>query len=41
MAKFNNLEQVKKEFLLRSNGGDRIKRHNTRYTDIDKDFLLL
>ena len=36
MAKFNNLEQVKKEFLLRSNGGDRIKRHNTRYTDIDR-----
>ena len=36
MAKFNNLEQVKKEFLLRSNGGDRLKLHQTRYTDLDK-----
>ena len=36
MAKFNNLEQVKKEFLLRSNGADRIKRHNARYSDIEK-----
>ena len=36
MAKFNNLEQVKKEFLLRSNGGDRLKLHQTRYSDIDK-----
>ena len=36
MAKFNNLEQVKKEFLLRSNGGDRLNHHQTRYTDIDK-----
>ena len=36
MAKFNNLEQVKKEFLLRSNGGDRLKYHQTRYTDLDK-----
>ena len=36
MAKFNNLEQVKKEFLLRSNGGDRLKLHQTRYSDLDK-----
>ena len=36
MAKFNNLEQVKKEFLLRSNGADRIKFHNARYSDLDK-----
>ena len=36
MAKFNNLEQVKKEFLLRSNGGDKIKLHQTRYSDLDK-----
>ena len=36
MAKFNNLEQVKKEFLLRSNGGERVKLHQTRYSDIDK-----
>ena len=36
MAKFNNLEQVKKEFLLRSNGADRIKFHNARLSDIDK-----
>ena len=36
MAKFNNLEQVKKEFLLRSNGSDRLQRHNTRFSDIDK-----
>lgn len=36
MAKFNNLEQVKKEFLLRSNGGEKIKLHQTRYSDLDK-----
>lgn len=36
MAKFNNLEQVKKEFLLRSNGGDRLKLHQTRFTDLEK-----
>lgn len=36
MAKFNNLEQVKKEFLLRSNGSDRLQYHNTRFSDIDK-----
>ena len=36
MAKFNNLEQVKKEFLLRSSGGDRLKLHQTRYSDLDK-----
>ena len=36
MAKFNNLEQVKKEFLLRSNGSDRVNYHQTRYSDIDK-----
>ena len=36
MAKFNNLEQVKKEFLLRSNGSERLDRHNTRYSDIDR-----
>lgn len=36
MAKFNNLEQVKKEFLLRSNGGEKLKLHSTRFSDIDK-----
>ena len=36
MAKFKNLDQVKKEFLLRSNGGERIKNHQTRYSDIDR-----
>lgn len=36
MAKFNNLEQVKKEFLLRSNNGDKLNLHQTRYSDIDK-----
>ena len=36
MAKFKNLEQVKKEFLLRSNGGERLAHHNTRYSDIDR-----
>ena len=37
MAKFNNLEQVKKEFLLRSGGADRLgKLHNTRFSDIKK-----
>ena len=36
MAKFENLEQVKKAFLLESNGSDRLPRHNTRFSDIDK-----
>ena len=36
MAKFNNLEQVKKEFLLRSNGGDKLRLHETRFSDLDK-----
>ena len=36
MAKFNNLEQVKKEFLLRSNGGDKLKLHQTRFSDLEK-----
>ena len=36
MAKFNNLEQVKKEFLLRSNGGEKLGLHQTRYSDLDK-----
>ena len=36
MAKFKNLEQVKKEFLLRSRGGDKLDYHQTRYSDIDK-----
>ena len=36
MAKFKNLEQVKKEFLLRSRGGDKLDCHQTRYSDIDK-----
>ena len=36
MTKFNNLEQVKKEFLLRSNGGDKLALHQTRFSDLDK-----
>ena len=36
MAKFNNLEQVKKEFLLRSNGGEKLKFHETRFSDLDR-----
>ena len=36
MTKFKNLEQVKKEFLLRSRGGDKLDCHQTRYSDIDK-----
>ena len=36
MAKFNNLDQVKKEFLLRSRGGDKLDRHQTRYSDLDR-----
>ena len=36
MAKFNNLEQVKKEFLLRSNGADKIRYHEARFSDLDK-----
>ena len=35
MAKFKNLDQVKKEFLVRSNGGERLTRHQTRFSDID------
>ena len=36
MAKFKNLEQVKKEFLLRSNGGEKLGLHETRFSDLDK-----
>jgi len=36
MGKFNNLEQVKKEFLLRSRGGETLRMHQTRYSDLDK-----
>ena len=36
MTKFTNLEQVKKEFLLRSKGGDRLACHQTRLSDLDK-----
>lgn len=36
MAKFKTLEQVKKEFLLRSKGGDKVALHQTRLSDIDK-----
>ena len=36
MAKFKTLEQVKKEFLLRSKGGDRLAFHQTRLNDLDK-----
>ena len=36
MAKFKTLEEVKKEFLLRSNGGDKLGQHQTRLSDIDK-----
>ena len=36
MAKFNTLEEVKKEFLLRSKGGDRLALHQTRLGDLDK-----
>ena len=35
MAKFNTVEEVKKEFLLRSRGGDKVALHQTRYSDID------
>ena len=35
MAKFKNLDQVKKEFLVRSNGGERLANHQTRYSDMD------
>ncbi len=35
MAKFKTLDQVKKEFLLRSKGGDRLGLHQTRLSDID------
>lgn len=30
------MDQVKKEFLLRSNGGERLTHHQTRYSDLDK-----
>ena len=33
MAKFNTLEDVKKEFLLRSNGGEKLRYHQTRFSD--------
>ena len=36
MTKFKTLEQVKKEFLLRSKGGDRLALHQTRLSDLDK-----
>ena len=36
MAKFKTLEEVKKEFLLRSKGGDRLAFHQTRLSDLDK-----
>ena len=36
MTKFKTLEQVKKEFLLRSRGGDKLDCHQTRFSDIDK-----
>ena len=36
MTKFKTLEQVKKEFLLRSKGGDRLAFHQTRLSDLDK-----
>lgn len=34
MAKFNTLEDVKKEFLLRSNGGEKLRYHQTRFSDL-------
>lgn len=34
MAKFNTVDQVKKEFLLRSNGGEKLKLHEARYSDL-------
>lgn len=34
MAKFNTVDQVKKEFLLRSNGGEKLQLHGTRYSDL-------
>ena len=36
MTKFKNLDQVKKEFLLRSRGGDKLDLHQARYSDLDK-----
>lgn len=35
MTKFNTLEDVKKEFLLRSNGGERLQHHQTRFSDLN------
>ena len=34
MAKFKNLDQLKKEFLVRSNGGEKLAHHSTRYSDL-------
>ena len=34
MAKFNTIEQVEEAFQLRSQGADRIKQHETRFSDI-------
>ena len=34
MAKFNTLEDVKKEFLLRSRGGEKLDHHQTRFSDL-------
>ena len=36
MAKFKNLEEVKKEFLLRSKGGEKLALHQTRFSDLDR-----
>ena len=36
MAKFKTLDQVKKEFLLRSQGGEKLGFHQTRFSDIEK-----
>ena len=34
MAKFKTVDQVKKEFLLRSNGGEKLRLHEARYSDL-------
>ena len=34
MTKFNTLEDVKKEFLLRSRGGEKLDHHQTRFSDL-------
>lgn len=36
MTRFNTLEQVKKEFLLKSRGGDKLPRHSVRFNDLQK-----